>query len=144
MTLEAAAQLLTTALMLLQTVSTNPSLPQSVRDGAQGIAQSAITEATRTIGTAGQGGSPSCKITSDKYNYRLGEIIVFSWESQNAASLSFVQDSEKTGLDAPAIDLSMGGTWNAVAKTSGYPFVTMQVKDTAGRSATCSAMVSVQ
>lgn len=130
--------------MLLQAVSANPSLPQSVRDGAQGIAQSAITEATRTIGTAGQGGSPSCKITSDKYNYRLGEIIVLSWESENAASLSFVQDSEKTGLDAPAVDLSMGGTWNAVAKESGYPFVTLSVKDTAGRSATCSAMMNVR
>jgi len=144
MTLEAAAQLLTTALMLLQTVSANPSLPQSVRDSAQSIAQQSITAATRATAAAGQEGSPSCTITSDKYNYRLGEIIVLSWESKNAASLSFMQGSEVTGLDAPAIDLSMGGTWNAVAKTIGYPFVTMSVKDTAGRSATCSAMVNVR
>ncbi len=144
MTIDAAAQLLTSALMLLQAVSANPALPQSVRDSTQNIAQQTITQATRVIGSAGQGGSPSCKITSDKYNYRLGEIIVLSWESENAASLSFVQGSDTTGLDAPSVDLSMGGTWNAVAKESGYPFVTMSVKDTTGRSATCSAMMNVR
>lgn len=143
MTLDVAAQLLASALMLLQAVNANPALPQSVRDGAQNVAQQSITEATRAIGGAGQGGSPSCRITSDKYNYRLGEIIVFTWESQNASSLSFVQAGEKTGLDAPMIDLTMGGTWNAVAKTSGYPFVTLEVKDNAGRIATCSTMVRV-
>ncbi|MFZ2886855.1 MAG: hypothetical protein WA021_03480 [Minisyncoccia bacterium] len=49
MALEAAVQLLTTALMLLQLVSANPALPQSMRDTAQSVAQSAITEATKAI-----------------------------------------------------------------------------------------------
>lgn len=144
MTLEAAAQLLTSVLMLMQAVSTNPSLPQGVHENTQHVAERAITEATRAIAASGEAGSPSCSITTDKYNYRLGEIILFSWESTNAASWEFVQDAEHTGLKPPAVELGMSGVWRAAAKKAGYPFVTMQVKDPSGRTATCSAMVSVQ
>jgi len=49
MALDAAVQLLTTALLLLQLVTSNPSLPQSLRDTAQSVAQNAITQATQAI-----------------------------------------------------------------------------------------------
>jgi hypothetical protein len=49
MALDAAVQLLTTALLLLQLVSSNPSLPQSLRDTAQSVAQNAITQATQAM-----------------------------------------------------------------------------------------------
>ena len=143
MTLDAAAQLLAGALMLLQAVSADSSLPQPVRDEAQGIAQQAITAATRTVGTQGQGGTPSCTITSDKYNYRTGELIAFAWEAHNAASLAFALDGEKEALHAPHTDMTFGGSWRAKAESAGYPFAVMTVTDADGRSASCSAMVNI-
>ena len=140
MTLDAAAQLLATALMLLQTVSAAPALPQSVRDEAQDIAQQAITEATRAVAMQGQG-TPSCTITPDKYNYRLGELIAFSWESQGATSLAFALGDKEEALNALKLDMS--GSWRTTAESAGYPFATMTITDAAGNSATCSAMVNI-
>ena len=65
--------------MLIQLVSANPALLQSVRDEAERIAETAITESTWAIAKppVRSASEPSCTITSDKYNYWLGEIIVF-------------------------------------------------------------------
>jgi|GEM_PF-2219001 len=145
MTLEAAAQLLATALLLLQSVSANPALPQSVRDQAQQTAEKAITEATRTLGVPrATGGEPTCTIKSDKYNYWLGEIIVFRWTSANVSSARVVPSS--SGIDTLPVrdmELAPGGEWRTKATTSGYPFATIEVKDASGRRAACSAMVNV-
>lgn len=139
-----AAQLLTTALLLLQTVSANPALPQSVRDSAQATAQSAITEATRVIGqNQGSATSPSCKITSDKFNYSEGEIILFSWITKNAVSAEFVSDIERGNLQTPDIDLTGSGIWRKAATAKGYTFATIKVMGRDGTSGTCSHMVNV-
>ena len=49
MSLASAVVLLQTALSLLTLVNANPSLPQSMRDNAQQVAQQAITQATAVI-----------------------------------------------------------------------------------------------
>lgn len=56
MTVTITVQLLQTALVLLQLVAANPSLPQSFRDTAQQVAQNAVAEATKAI--AGQSAAP--------------------------------------------------------------------------------------
>lgn len=144
MALEAAAQLLASVLVLIQAVSANPALPQSVRDEAQGIAQTAITEATRAIARpAANKASPSCTIASDKLNYMLGEIIVFSWTT-NATSARFVPDASGRGnLPVPTVELTPSGVWRVKATVSGYPFVTIEVKDARGERSACSSMVYV-
>lgn len=144
MALEAAAQLLVSALMLLQLVSANPSLPQSVRDGVQAFTQNTITEATRAIAKTNTGAAPLwCTITSDKPNYMLGEIIVFSWTT-NAAAARFVPDMSGNGnLAVPAIELVPAGVWRTTASVRGYPFATIEVKDANGARAACSSMVYV-
>ncbi len=138
-----AAQLLTTVLMLLQTVSANPTLPQSVRDSAATVAQSAITEATRTIQSGTAGTPPSCMISSDKFNYREGEIILFSWMTKNAVSAEFISDIERGNLQTPDIDLTGSGIWRKAATAKGYTFATIKVTGSDGASGTCSHMVSV-
>lgn len=146
MTLEVAAQFLTTALLIIQSVSANPSLPQSTRDQAQTIAQQAITEATRAIAKSPTRGAsvPSCTITADKPNYFLGEVILFSWTTTNAAAAEFIPDtSGRENLQPPDSMLGARGVWRKAATVKGYPFVTMKVTDRSGHSATCSTMVYV-
>lgn len=144
MGLESAAQLLATALMLLQSVSANPSLPESVRASAQDVAQKAISESTRAISQQETSASKlSCTITADKPNYWLGEIIVFRWTANGAVSAKFVQDASGTNLTPPDLELGLGGEWRKAATVKGYPFVTMKVTDAMGASATCSEMVYV-
>ncbi|MEK7156157.1 MAG: hypothetical protein AAB734_04750 [Patescibacteria group bacterium] len=145
MALDAAAQLLASALMLIQLVSANPALPQSVRDEAERIAETAITESTRAIAKppVRSASEPSCTITSDKYNYWLGEIIVFSWTTTNAASARFVPDTSGSGnLPVPTIELTPSGEWRTKARVGGYPFATIQVTKDSQRAA-CSSMVNV-
>ncbi|HWO07154.1 MAG TPA: hypothetical protein VNM40_01065 [Candidatus Paceibacterota bacterium] len=145
MTLEAAAQLLASALMLLQAVSANPSLPQAVRDQAQATAQSAITEATRTIGRSGTSSGVSCTLTSDKYNYALGEVVVFDWTSTNAATLEFIPDAEgESAFPLPTGFLFPSGQYRKAVETRGYPFLTIKATGADGKSVTCSSMVHVQ
>lgn len=145
MALESVAQLLATALLLLQTVSANPTLPESMRVQAQATAQSAITEATRAIGTPASAVLPSCKIASDKYNYRVGEVVVFSWMSTNATSVEFVPDpSGKSVFPTPQGELlGNSGQYRKVVTAAGYPFLTMKAGNERGESTACSAMVNV-
>jgi hypothetical protein len=141
MTLELAAQVLTSALLLLQTVSANPNLPQSMRDQAQNVAQSAITEATRAIGKSQT--SASCTMVSDKYNYRTGEVVVFSWTSTNATKLEFSQDSSDVFPVPEGELLGDSGQYRKVVNESGYPFLALKATGKNGESAICSAMVNV-
>jgi hypothetical protein len=53
MSLASAVVLLQTALSLLMLVNSNPSLPQSMRDNATGVAQQAISEAHAALGSKG-------------------------------------------------------------------------------------------
>lgn len=144
MDLSAVAQLLATALVLLQAVNANPALPQAVRDSAQSVAESAITEATRAMGQT-SAGAPSCKIVSDKYNYRVGEVVVFDYVAKNVTKFEFVQNPK--GHDEFPVPegelLSMSGQYRKVVEVSGYPFFTMKATNATGQSATCSAMVNV-
>lgn len=149
MTLESIAQLLATTLLLLQAVSANPALPQSVRDQTQGVAQRVITEATRAMArpsvsvvSVGASTQPSCTIRSDKDNYELGEIIVFRWSARNATSATFVPAASDKNLVPPTLDLGGGGEWRAPAAVRGYPFVTIKASN-GSESATCSRMVYV-
>lgn len=145
MTLDAAAQLLTTALLLIQSVSANPSLPQDVRIQAASTAEKAITEATRAIATRAATDSPiSCTITADKSNYFLGEVLVFNWTSTNATSVEFIPDTRKEALPVPTGKLfGVSGQYREVAPARGYPFVTLKVTNDRGESAMCSEMVQV-
>ena len=145
MSLDAAAQLLASALLLMQAASANPAAPQSVRDQAQLIAQSAITEATRTIARppSASATSPSCTITTDKPNYRLGEIILFNWTSTNAASFEFVPDTWRRDGAKDVQPPGPNGVWRRAATVRGYPFLTMKVTGQDGKTATCSKMVEV-
>src|SRR3989344_5797416 len=95
MALDAAAQLLTSVLLLMQAGSATPTLPQSVHDQTQALAQSAITEATRAIANPHprSATAPTCAIISDKPHYAEGEIIVFTWTSTNATSAEFLPDT---------------------------------------------------
>lgn len=144
MTLEAAAQLLASALMLLQSVSGNPGLPQSARDAAQLAVQSAITQASQAIGKPAVGAhTPSCKIVSDKYNYRVGEVVVFDYSSTNAAKLEFIPNkSSEQVFPIPQGELiGMHGQYRKVVEKTGYPFITLKATGNDGQSTTCSAMV---
>lgn len=47
--MQSIISLLTTALLLLQLVAANPNLPQSFKDTANSIAQSAVTQATEAL-----------------------------------------------------------------------------------------------
>lgn len=141
MALEGAAQLLATALMLLQTVSANPSLPQSMRDQAQATAQSAITEATRAMGKPKAG--VSCTIASDKYNYRTGEVVVFSWTSTEGTTLEFNQDSSDVFPTPEGELLGNRGQYRKVVEKSGYPFLALKATGANGQRTACSAMVHV-
>ncbi len=146
MTLDIAAQLLTTALMLLQAVSANPSLPQSTRDGAQAVAQQAITEATRIMGKPAIGANtPSCKIVSDKFNYAAGEVVVLDYISTNARSLEFIPvASQQAALPVPTGELlGLTGQYRKAVEVKGYPFLVMKATGANGQAATCSAMVNV-
>lgn len=145
MTLEAAAQLLATALLILQSVSANPTLPQSVRDESQMTAQRAITEATRAIGALGSVGMPACKIVSDKYNYTAGEVVVLNYTSVNAAKLEFVPVASQSD-SFPVVEGELLGTSGQYRKSvtkTGYPFLTMKATNASGQSSRCSQMVRV-
>lgn len=147
MTLEAAGQLLATALLILQSVSGNPMLPDSTRVAAQEVVQDAITQATRAIARAGANDTdmPSCTIVADKPNYYLGEVLVFTLKSTNAVKAEFVPDTSwKENIPVPTGELFWtSGTYYKVAPAAGYPFITLKVTDDKGRSATCSRMVYV-
>jgi hypothetical protein len=146
MVLETAAQLLTSALMLLQAVSANPSLPQTARDGAQLLAQSAITKATHAIGQSAAGtGGVFCALVSDKYNYRVGEVVVFDYTSANAAKLEFIPNVvENTVFPVPERELlGTSGQYRKVAESGGYPFLAIKATGSDGRSTACSSMVHV-
>lgn len=146
---EPVTHILAGVLMLLQTVSANPSLPQSARDQVQIVLQQAITVATRAIaqnenGVSDSSGS-SCTLVADKLSYRLGEVLVFDWKIVNATSAEFVPDmSGNENLPVPRGELlGMSGQYRKVAPARGYPFLTMRVKNEKGQSATCSEMVYV-
>lgn len=146
MVLTTVTHILTGALMLLQSVSTNPALPQSTRDEAQMIAERAITEATRAIAQNGTPNSslPSCTLTTDKPNYFSGEVVVFSWTALNAVSVEFIPGA--SGIETipvPSGSYGVNGVWRVVVAVKGYPFVTMKVIDEHGRSAACSSMIFV-
>lgn len=141
MTLEVAAQVLASALLLLQTVSANPSLPQTVRDNAEGVAQKAITEATRVI-AAPKAGALSCTVKSDKQNYQKKEVVVFDWTSTGAEKVEFVQNAE-SGFPIPNMILTPGGQYREVPLKTGYPFIALKATNANGESARCSAMVYV-
>jgi hypothetical protein len=141
MTLEATAQVLASALLLVQTVSANPSLPQSMRDQAQVVAEKAITEATRVI-AAPKVGPVSCTVKSDKYNYQKKEVVVFDWTSTGATSVEFIQ-SAASGFPLPNMILTPAGQFREVPLKTGYPFVALKAKNGAGQTATCSTMVYV-
>ena len=66
MSLASVVVLLQTALSLLVLVNSNPSLPQSMRDNAQQVAQQAITQATTAI--AAQSNVTAYNDTSEKAN----------------------------------------------------------------------------
>jgi hypothetical protein len=145
MPLDAAAQLLTSVILLMQAVSANPGLPQSVHDQTQALIQSTITETTRAIANPRpvSAGTPTCTITSDKPNYAFGEIILFNWTSTNATSFEFLPDTWRRD-DAKDLGLlGPNGVWHRAATVRGYPFVTMKVVGSAGESTTCSKMVEV-
>lgn len=132
--------------MLLQTVSSNPTLPQSARDEAQNIAQRAITAATRAIAQNGIPNSslPSCTLTTDKLNYYAGEVVVFSWTALHAVSVEFIPNT--SGIETipvPGGSYSVNGQWRKVVAAKGYPFVNMKAIDEHGRSVACSRMIFV-
>lgn len=143
MELASAAQLLTTALMLLQTVNANPSLPQPVRDQAQMTAQKAITEATRVLGKPADFAGPSCTITSLKPNHYAGEVVVFSYSSANATKLEFSQDSSDVFPVPEGELLGSSGQYRKVVEKPGYHFLTMKATGAGGQTTSCSAMVNV-
>lgn len=147
MTLEVAGQLLTTALLIIQSISANPALPQATQQAAEKVAQEAITRATRIIAQASVSGEgmPSCTITADKPNYYLGEVLVFTLKSTNAVKAEFVPDTSwKENIPVPTGELFWtSGTYYKVAPAAGYPFLTLKVTDEKGRTATCSKMVYV-
>ena len=143
MALEAAAQLLASALMLLQAASANPSLPEATRIQAEATAQKAITEATRAIGKPHASGAPSCTIRSDKYTYYAGEVVVLDWTSANASKIEFVQNTGQP-FPTPAGELlGAGGQYRKVITEKGYPFLSLKATGANGRSTTCSVMVHV-
>lgn len=145
MTLDAAAQLLASALLLMQAVSANPALPQSVHDQTQLLAQSAITEATRAVANPrpNSATAPTCTIVSDKPNYAEGEIIVFTWTSTNAASAQFLTDTWRGDNFKNLNEVGTSGVWRRSASVKGFPFVTMKIASASGESAMCSKMVEV-
>lgn len=112
-----------------------------MRDEAQSVAQSAITEATRAIGKPKTG--VSCTIASDKYNYRTGEVVVFSWTSTNGAKLEFSQDSSDVFPTPEGELLGNSGQYRKVVEKSGYPFLALKATGANGQSTICSAMVHV-
>ncbi len=130
--------------MLLQAASTNPSLPQSVRDEAQNVAQHAITVATRTIQAPVGAALPSCRIVSDKYNYRVGEVVVFDWASKNAEELEFLPYASGKGAFPILTGIfSPSGQYRKVVEVTGYSFIAMKASNATGQSAACSAMIHV-
>ncbi|MFZ2886854.1 MAG: hypothetical protein WA021_03475 [Minisyncoccia bacterium] len=143
MDLTAAAQLLTTALMLLQSVSANPSLPQSVRDQALTTAERAITEATKAMGKQAAAGAPSCKVVSDKYNYFAGEVVVLDLKSTNATKLEFSQESSGVFPTPGGELLGLSGQYRKQVTERGYHFLSLKASNATGQSSLCSAMVNV-
>lgn len=145
MSFDAVGQLLASVLLLIQVVSATPELPQSVHDQTQLLAQSTITETTRTIARPRpvSAGSPTCTIATDKPNYAFGEIILFTWTSTNATSFEFLPDTWRKDDAKDLGTLGPSGVWRRSAIMRGYPFVTMKVIGNNGESATCSRMVEV-
>jgi hypothetical protein len=88
--------------------------------------------------------APSCTITSDKSSYKLGEVITFSWTSQNATYGWWMQDtSGKDHLILPGDKLSANGSQQVVANVLGNPFATLNVAGDNNGTASCTRTVSV-
>ncbi len=88
--------------------------------------------------------SPICSLTTNKNSYQFGEIITFSWISQNATYAIFQQDtSGKDGFLLPGGKLPISGSRQVTANVSGNPSVTLLVGSSSD-SGLCSAVVSVK
>jgi hypothetical protein len=140
MALAAAAQLLASALMLVQMVQANPDLPPSARDGAISVAESAITAATKAMG---QAPGSACSVRSDKYTYRAGEVVVFYWEGAPGAKLEFDEHSSDVFPTPHGELLGSSGDYRKVVEESGYHFLALKATGANGESTACSAMVHV-
>lgn len=84
MSLASAVVLLQTALSLLVLVNSNPSLPQSMRDTAQQVAQQAIAQATEALGSntassaASTQSAPSTTAATDYSSYAPVTLALYA------------------------------------------------------------------
>jgi hypothetical protein len=105
MSLASAVVLLQTALSLLTLVNANPSLPQSMRDDAQQVAQQAIAQATTAI--AAQSNATAYNDTSEKTNKggSISSEVLANKVTCAAYKDKVQQDTYKGGYqyDLPAI-----------------------------------------
>lgn len=85
--------------------------------------------------------TPTCSLTSDKTSYSLGDVITYSWTSQNATYAAWQQDtSGKDHLWLPGDKLPPNGSQTVKANVVGNPSVTLSV---AGYDSTGSCTKSV-
>jgi hypothetical protein len=78
MSLSSAVVLLQTALSLLTLVNSNPSLPPSMRDDAQQIAQQAIAQATDALKQGASAGQPATDAASQAGPAKIPSIQTVS------------------------------------------------------------------
>lgn len=74
--------------MLLQLVSANPSLPQSMRDTAQSVAQNAINEATKAIGGTSVPIQTTQTVPVSTYQYTDASAPTISYFNSSASTIT--------------------------------------------------------
>lgn len=104
------------------------------------------TEKTTSIGIINATTSshaPTCKLTSNKTTYKLGEIIEYYWTSQNANYAYWEQDtSGKDSLKLPGDKLFANGAQHVTANVVGNPRATLMVRGDNG-TGSCVVVVNV-
>ena len=122
MSLASIVLMLQTALSLLVLVNSNPSLPQSMRDNAQQVAQQAITQATAAIAAnnapqTNQTSNVTSTVTNQTFTTPSGAVISADGTVLNApipstVSMSTAPATTPTVVSAanssPALSISPG------------------------------------
>jgi hypothetical protein len=115
--------LLQTALMLLGIVSANPSLPQTTRDNAIHVAQTAIAQATTALASSKQSAPQqnpvpamkSCSLTVDGAEY---QIVPCDVQDNGKYGIDISSKNSKYFLDGVNTTNDVGGYWNGATASS--------------------------
>lgn len=87
----------------------------------------------------------SCKLRTDKSSYQYGETITLNWDSEGAVYARFLPDtSGKDNIKVPTGKFSTSGNVKLSASVTGNPYITLEIIDADGRSATCKRVVPVE